>query len=120
MCQDILVFYREMSLRWANLLLPESAATSMVDRTAVPGPSLPSPKIPAGHRRLPPPSLVVKNASMMPKESIDSGTYSEPLRRIAWRMSALRLKLEELVDFCGGQVCTRCHVSVVVGVYRIS
>ena len=54
--------------------------------------SLPSPEIPIRHRRLPPPRLVVKHTSPLPKESTDSGTHPEPLQRIARRMSILGLQ----------------------------
>jgi hypothetical protein len=88
------------------LFLPESAWPLMIDRLQYrrSWTSLPLSEILIGRCRLPPPHLVVKHASLIPKESIDSGTHSEPLQRID-SMENVNLGVEELADFCW------CHLS---------
>ena len=81
------------------MFLPESASPLIIDSNAVLGPVYLPPKYPSGGipaiRRLPPPRPVAKHASLLPKESIDSGTHSED------RTTNVNFGVEELVDFCG-------------------
>ena len=57
-----------------------------------------SPEIPISHHRLLSSPLVVKHASLIPEEGVD--THSEPLQRIK-SMENVNFEVEELADFCG-------------------